>query len=224
MKKFTGVILCFVLLTVLTVSAYAEEFNGGELFTVNLPEEFKQTSQSDGYYAFSDEQGNSFSVSYVENVGDGVVFCPKNMSKKNIKKYTDKLCAEAEAAMKEYTDSFSIDVLTAEAVEHKNGKDALVCKMKTTATLEGDTRTYYQTMYEFGGVNYKYTFTYTTENSDKKDGLEDVFDTVKITEDQVPSRVDKIPVYAFSVAIVLLILIGIVRFIRTPEKKTKGKN
>ncbi len=223
MKKAVSLIFTFILLFSFAVSVSAEEFNGADLFTVDLPEDFEQKGTNVTDFTFSNEAGDTFTVSYSDNTQEDAIFSPADMSKKDIEEYTNALSEESEKVMKDYADDFELKFLSGEKVKQKNGKTALVCQTKTTITQNKKTGIYYQTMYEFGGVNYKYTFTYTTEDETKKDSFNEVFESVNIFEGETESNLDKLVVYALIGGIGLLIFIGIIRFIRTPEKRAQGK-
>lgn len=222
MKKTASIILGLMIFINFAVGANAATFNGADLFTVDLPEDFQQTGESDGEYLFENEEGDTFSVSYEENDGEDV-FCPENMSKKDIEKYTNDISAGAKEVMESYADGFDMEFTRQEKVKHQSGKNALVCQMKTTASKDGKTEVFYQTMYEFGGAKYKYTFTYTTSEDKNSDEFNKVFESINIVEDETPSKLDNLPGYAVMGVIALLVVIGIVRFIRTPEKRKQGK-
>ncbi|MGN1316833.1 MAG: hypothetical protein ACI4VW_07190 [Acutalibacteraceae bacterium] len=222
MKKTASIFLSLIVLIAFAVSTNAALFNGDDLFTVDLPEDFEATGESDGGYTFENEDGDTFSVSYAENDSEDI-FCPENMSKKDIEKYTSDISAGAKEVMENYADGFDMEFTRQEKVKHQSGKTALVCEMETTVTRDGKTEVFYQTMYEFGGEDYKYTFTYTTAEEKNNDEFNKVFESINIVEDETPSKLDNLPGYALMVAVALLIVIGIVRFIRTPEKRKQGK-
>ncbi len=223
MKKAVSLIFAIFMLFSFAVSVNAEEFNGADLFTVDLPEDFEQTGTSVSDFTFTNEKGDTFAVSYTDNTVEKEIFSPADMSEKEIKEYTNALSEEAAGVMKDYVDSFEMEFFKGEKVKHQNGKTALVCQTKTTVTKKKKDNVYYQTMYEFGGKEYKYTFTYTTTDKDDKDNFNDVFDSINIFEAETETNVDRLMRYALAGAVSLLIIIGIIRFIRTPEKRAKGK-
>ena len=223
MKKAVSLIFILIMLFSFAVSASAEVFNGADLFTVDLPEGFEQTGANISDFNFTNENGDTFTVSYNDNTSEDYIFCPANMSKKNIEEYTNALSTESADVMKDYADSFDLKFLYAEKIKHPNGKKALVCQTKTTITQNKKDNIYYQTLYEFGGVDYKYTFTYTTEDEEKKDSFNEVFESINIFEAETESNIDKLTGYAVAGGLALLIVMGIIRFIRTPEKRVKGK-
>ncbi len=223
MKKATSLILILLIFCTFAISVNAEEFNGADLFTVDLPEGFEQTGTNVTDFSFSNKEGDTFAISYADNTVEDEVFSPADMSKKEIEEYTNGLSAEAEGVMKDYVDGFKIEFLKSEKAKHKDRKTVLVCETKTTITNNKKDIVYYQTMCEFGGEKYKYTFTYTTADEKKKDSFKDVFDSIDIFEEETETNLDVLKNYALGGVVVLLIFAGIVRFIRTPEKREKGK-
>ncbi|MBE6799905.1 MAG: hypothetical protein E7529_01725 [Ruminococcaceae bacterium] len=223
MKKVLSLILILIVFCSFAITANAEEFNGADLFTVDLPEGFEQTGANISDFNFINENADTFTVSYNDNTSEDYIFCPANMSKKDIEEYTNALYTESANVMKDYADGFELKFLYAEKIKHPNGKKALVCQTKTTITQNKKDNIYYQTLYEFGGVDYKYTFTYTTTDEKKKDSFKEAFESINIFEGETESNSDKITGYAVAGGLVLLLVAGIVRFIRTPEKRQKGK-
>ena len=223
MKKGVSLIFSLFMLFSFAISASAEEFNGADLFTVDLPEDFEQTGTNVTDFTFTNEKGDTFAVNYCDNTQEDEIFSPADMSKKEIKEYTSAISEESKAVMKDFADDFNIEFLSGEKLKHKSGKTALVCKTKTTITQNKKTVVYYQTMYEFGGVDYKYTFTYTTADEKNKDSFNDVFESINVFEGETQSNLDKLTGYALIGGIGLLIVIGIIKFIRTPEKREQGK-
>ncbi len=223
MKKAVSLIFTLLMLFSLAVSVNAEEFNGADLFTVDLPDGFEQTGADISDFNFINENGDTFTVSYSDNTSEDYIFCPANMSKKDIEEYTNTLSTESANVMKDYADSFELKFLCAEKIKHPNGKKALFCQTKTTITQNKKDNIYYQTLYEFGGVDYKYTFTYTTTDEKKKDSFKEAFESINIFEGETESNLDKLTGYAVAGGLALLVVIGIIRFIRTPEKRAQGK-
>lgn len=223
MKKAVSLIFTFLMLFTFALSVNAEEFNGAELFTIDLPEEFQQNEATASDFSFENADGDTLSVTYNDNTQKENIFSPADMSKKEIEEYTATLSEESQIVMKDYADDFELKFLSGEKIKHKNGKTAIVCRTKTTITKDKRTAVYYQTLYEFGGVDYKYTFTYTTDDEKKKDNFNNVFETINIFEAETESNLDKITGYAVAGGLALLLVIEIIRFIRTPEKRAKGK-
>jgi len=223
MKKAASLIFALLIFFSLVFSVKAEEFNGADLFTVDLPEDFRQTGANVSDYTFTNENGDTFTISYSDNTQEDEIFSPADMSKKDIEEYTNYLSEESEKVMKDFADNFELKFLSGEKIKYKNGKTALACQTKTTIASGDKENIYYQTMYEFGGIDYKYTFTYTTEDEDKTDSFNEVFESINIFEAETETNLDKLKGYAIAGAVAVLIIIGIIRFIRTPEKREKGK-
>ena len=223
MKKAVSLIFTLVMLFSFALSVNAEEFNGADLFTIDLPEDFEQTGTNVTDFTFTNEAGDSFTVAYSDNTQEDKIFSPADMSKKEISEYTSSLSEESKVVMKDFADDFDLEFISGEKIKQKNGKTALVCQTKTTITQNKKTVVYYQTMYEFGGTDYKYTFTYTTSDEKKKDSFNEVFDSINIFEAETESNLDKLTGYAVAGGLALLLVIGIIRFIRTPQKRAKGK-
>lgn len=223
MKKAVSLIFVLIMLFSFALSANAEEFNGADLFTVDLPEDFEQTGTSASNFSFTNENGDIFAVSYSDNTQEDTVFSPTDMSQKEIEEYTKTLSEESKTVMKDYADNFEMKFLSGEKVKHKNGKTALVCQTETTIKKDKRTGVFYQTMYEFGCKDYKYTFTYTTSDKDKKDSFGEVFDSINIFEAETETNRDRLESYAIAGVVVILIFVGIIKFIRTPEKRAQGK-
>lgn len=223
MKKAVSLIFTFILLFSFAVSINAEEFNGADLFTVDLPDDFEQRGANVTDFTFTNEADDTFAVSYSDNTQEDEIFSPADMSKKDIEEHTNYLSEEAEKVMKDFADDFNLEILSGEKVKQKNGKTALVCQTKTTITKNEKTVIYYQTIYEFGGAKNKYTFTYTTDDEAKKDSFNEVFESINIFEGETESNLDRLVGYALIGGIGLLVVIGIIRFIRTPEKRAQGK-
>lgn len=223
MKKTVSLIFAIFMLFSFALSVSAEEFNGADLFTVNLPDDFEQTGTAMTDFTFTNEDGDTFAVTYSDNTEEDNIFSPADMSKEEIEENNRSLSEESESVMKDFADDFELKFISGEKVKQKNGKTAIVSKTKTTITQDDRTAVYYQTMYEFGGVNYKYTFTYTTDDESEKDSFTEVFESINIFEGETKSNLDKLGEYALFAALGLLLVIGIIRFIRTPEKRAQGK-
>lgn len=223
MKKAVSLIFIMVMLVSFAVSVNAEEFNGADLFTVDLPEGFEQTGTNSTGFTFTNEDGDTFAVAYSDNTQKGEVFSPADMSKKEIEEYTKALSEESKIVMKDFADDFELKFLSGEKEKHKNGKTALVCRVESTIKKDTRTGVYYQTICEFGGINNKYTFTFTTDDESRKDSFNEVFETINVFEGETKSNFDKLSEIALFGGLGLLIFIGIIRFIRTPEKRAKGK-
>ncbi len=223
MKKAISIFLTMLIFCSLVLTVNAEEFNGADLFTVEIPDDFEQTGTNVTDFTFTNENGDTFAINYSDNTQEDDIFSPADMGEKEIKEYTDSISEEVKVVMKDFAEDFNVEFLSGERVKHKSGKTALVCQTKTTIIKNKKENVYYQTMCEFGGVDYKYSFTYTTDDENKKDRFNEVFETIDIFEAETESNLDKFTGLIPVAVIVLLLVIGIVKFIRTPEKRKQGK-
>lgn len=221
MKKILNICLCMALTAVFSVSAYAYEFSGDSLFSVDIPESYEQTGNSEGNYTFSADDGSSFTVLCTDNTAEDEVFCVSDMTKKEIKNYSEMISSSAEEVIAEYCDSVDVEIVSADKEKINGDNDAVVIRIKTTVTKDGKTETYYQKMAEFGGINNKFTFTYTTGDESRKTDFDTVFSSIAINEAQVRSTKEQIAVYAVAAVIASLIVVGIVKFIKTPSGRKK---
>lgn len=220
MKKVFSVCLALLFTVFSAVSVCAYEFNGDSFFSMDMPKEFKQDKTDDGY-SFSSENGETLSVEYVDNEDVEDVFSVKDMTKADIKKYTDKLASSVKEALALYEISAETEIISAKRQKLESGDEALVIQLKTTAVSENKTQTYYQKLYEFGGINNKFTFTFTTESSERANSFDDAFSTIDIHEAQLRSDKGDLTAYAVVGVITALIVVGIIKFIKTPTNKIK---
>ena len=223
MKKAFSFIFILVMLFSCALSVSAEEFNGADLFTIALPDGFQQNEATSSDFSYENNDGDTMTVTYHDNTEKDSIFSPADMSKKKIEEYKKTISEEAEAVMKDQTENFKLKYLDCEKIKQKNGKTALVSHIETTIEMNGRKGVYYQTIYEFGGANYKYSFTFTTADKEKSNSLNGAFDTINIFEAETESNLDKLTGYAVAGGLALLLVMGITRFIRTPEKRAKGK-
>ncbi len=220
MKKFCYLITIFIVLTMLCIPACAYNFNGDSLFTIEIPESFVQTEYSDTSFSFENSDGDRFDISFKEN-DEG--FCVKGMSEKDLKAYKENFAKDVETVMDAYELEIESNFISCEKVKTDDGAAALVSVIKTTIKKGERSETYYQKIYEFGGVNNKYTFSLSTTDEKRLDSFNDGFSSIVLNEATLRSTGENIAVYAFVSLIILLIVAGIVRFIRTPEKRRQGK-
>lgn len=223
MKKAVSLIFTLFMLFSFAVSVNAEEFNGADLFAIDIPKEFEQTQAGSSDFSFKNEEGDTFTVSYNDNTDEEYIFSPADMSKKDIEEYTNLLSEESKNIMVAYADEFELEFLNAEKIKLESGKTAIACKTRVYIKTKDKETVHYQTMYEIGGANYKYTFTYTTADKEKKDALDSTLASINVFEAETESNLDKLTGYAVAVGLALLLVMGIIRFIRTPEKRAQGK-
>ncbi len=223
MKKASRIVLCLMFSVMLCISVYAEEFNGADLFTMDIPDGYEQTGAATSDFNFVNEDGSSFSVAYADNAETEEIFCPKNFTEKKIAQYAQELADSSKIAMKEYAENFSMKVIDYSKQKHADETEAIVLQFETSFEHNGEMNTFYQKVYEFGGINNKYTFTYTTTQSEKINDFDSAFESIDIFEPYVRSNSEKVAVYLIAAGMAGLIVVGIIRFIRTPEKRKQGK-
>ncbi|MBE6795446.1 MAG: hypothetical protein E7533_02550 [Ruminococcaceae bacterium] len=223
MKKTIRVLVCAVLLVSLAISANAEYFNGADLFSVELPDGFEQTGTATAEFSFYSENGDNFAVSYVENADVKEPFCPGNLNEKDIEEYKKALIKENEDILGKFTESFEMKALSCERLKHPDDTSAIVTVLKIKVEMNGEELVYFNKVYEFGGVDYKYTFTFSTQDEKRKDSFDEAFNSIDIFEPYIRSVGEDIAVYSVAGFIGLLIVAGIIRFIRTPDKKQRKK-
>jgi hypothetical protein len=217
MKKFLKIISAVVCLAcLLTVSVCAYEFDGNSKFTVDIPEDFKNNSDGD-IYSFESEDGKIFSISLEDNTSN---LCIKDMKKRDIEEWQTFMENSTEEQMREYGLNSDIDFLSTEKTELADGKLVLSNIIKTD--IDGSGNVYYQKTYVYGGTDNIYTFVYTTTDEDKTDELDSIFASIKVNEEPAAGKWDDPWIYLVAVAMAGLAFAGIIRFLRTPEKRAQG--
>lgn len=218
MKKILKIISAVVCLAcLLTVSVCAYEFDGNSKFTVDIPEDFKNNSDGD-IYSFESEDGKIFSISLEDNTSN---LCIKDMKKRDIEEWQSFMENSTEEQMREYGLNSDIDFLSTEKTELADGKLVLSNIIKTD--IDGSGNVYYQKTYVYGGTDNIYTFVYTTTDEDKTDELDSIFASIKVNEEPAAGKWDDPWIYLVAVAMAGLVFAGIIRFLRTPEKRAQGK-
>lgn len=87
MKKAVSLIFTLFMLCSFAISVNAEEFNGADLFTINLPEEFQQNEATSSDFSYENDNGDTMTVTYHDNTEEDSIFSPADMSKKDIEEY-----------------------------------------------------------------------------------------------------------------------------------------
>lgn len=223
MKKAFSFILSALLIVAFPLSACAEEFNGGDLFLIELPDGFEQQGAPSSDYYFVGEDGSSLSISCNDNELREEAFCPKNFSRKDVEAYCQAICTDTAVAVAELTEGFEMKVVSCEKVKHPDGSEALSAVFETRVKSGKKTNVYYQKLYELGGINNKYSFSYTTTEKDDIGRMDSAFESIDVFEAYARSRGENAAVYAAAAIVAFLIVGGIIRFIRTPEKKQREK-
>ena len=220
MKKLCYLICLLVILSITGVSAYAYNFNGNSLFNVDIPEGFTQADYTETSYVFTNSEGDSFNISFSANEDE---FFVKDMSEKDIAAYKDDYSQDVATAMEAYELDIKSEFISCEKLKVADGTTALVSVIKTTIASDNRSETYYQKVYEFGGVNNSYTFSFSTTDEKRLNSLDNTFSSIVLNEASFRSTGEAIAVYSTAAIIALLFIAGIIRFVRTPEKRRQGK-
>ncbi len=220
MKKLCCFITVFIFSAVLCVPAFAYKFEGGSLFSIDMPEGFIEKEYSDMSYLFENDNGDTLSISFSENVDE---FCVKSMKEKDINEYKNAFAEDVKAATEAYEIEIESDFISCQKVKTNDGTTALMSVIETTLKKDGRAETYYQKVYDFGGVNNKYTFTFSTTDEKSLGEFDDSLDSIVLNEAPFRSTGENIAIYSFALIIAVLFVAGIVRFLRTPEKRRQGK-
>jgi hypothetical protein len=220
MKKLCYLITVFILLITLYSPVSAYSFNGASLFDIDIPESFTQTDYTESSFKFQNSEGDIFNVSFMANDDK---FCATGMNEKDINSYKQDYAKDVEEAMKAFELEIVSEFISCENVKTDDGATALVSVIKTTLKKDERAETYYQKVYDFGGVNNRYTFSFSTTDEKRLESFDEGFSSIVLNEATLRSTGESIAVYSFVSLIAILIIAGIVRFIRTPEKRRQGK-
>lgn len=212
MKKFFS--LFFVLALIVTaVPCSAYLFEGNPNYSIELPDDYDLVGED----KFISDKGDAFAVSYEENTDE---FCVEDLSEEDMKGYVENLAKEGTEAFKMLEVDGKIEVVSYRKTENINGKTALEIVFKTSAKREEGETVRLQKIYLFSCEENKYTFTYTAEDEKDINALDGAFSTIVINEKQIESKKDSLVTLGMCAAVVLLILVGVIKFIiRTPYKK-----
>lgn len=220
MKKLCCIITVFIFSAILCLPASAYNFDGGSLFSIDVPENFVETEYSDSSYLFENNDGDTLNISFSENVDE---FCVKNMREKDFNEYKDAFAEDVKTATEAYEIEIKSEFIACEKVKTNDGTTALMSVIKTTLKKGDRAETYYQKVYEFGGVNNKYTFAFSTTDEKRLNDLDESLNSIVLNEASFRSTGEAIMLYSFAALIALIFIAGIIRFLRTPEKRRQGK-
>ncbi len=220
MKKLCCIITIFIFLATLCVPAFAYNFDGSSLFSIDVPENFVETEYSDSSYLFENNEGDTLNISFSENVDE---FCVKNMREKDFNEYKDAFAEDVKTAMEAYEIEIKSEFISCEKVKTNDGTTALMSVIKTTLKKGNRAETYYQKVYEFGGVNNKYTFAFSTTDEKRLNDLDESLNSIVLNEASFRRTGEAIMLYSFAALIAIIFIAGIIRFLRTPEKRRQGK-
>ena len=217
MKKFSALLLALIFIIQLpaTVGAYFYE-GSGSAYTMELPEDYREVSTN----SFMANDNSTLNVNITENEED---YCIADNSEKKlseIAKAEAKVIGETFKAMGK---AGGTDVVSVSKIKHQSGKTALVILYNTYMVKDGEKVSHLQKAYTFSCEDNVYSFVYTPHNDKDIDKFDSSFDSINIPEPEIKSIVSKIKEACIVAVFFLLIILGIVRFLRTPAKRKKGK-
>lgn len=216
MKKISVLLLTVLAIAQLTLFANAYTFNGSDLYTIDIPDSFTQVSSAQ----FSAKDGSTLDINISSNTEE---YCIENMSNKKIRENAEKEANAAKEAFKMSDKKGEMEVVSAEKIKHPSGKTAYVTVFRTTIEEDGKPLSHLQKSYTFAGKEKIYSFIYTPANEDDINSLQETFDSIDISESEIKSTLDKVKDAGILAGFFLLILLGIIRFLRTPGKRKAGK-
>ena len=139
----------------------------------------------------SDDKG-TFTVFITDNAEEK--FCVADLDDSEIKEYAEGIAKSGEEGFKSLGMDGSVTVVSAEEIR-------------------------YEKMYEFTCIDNKFSFTYTPEKEEQVNDFDDCFNSIIINEAQIQSVGDKVTTGALYGGIILLLVLGIIRFIKPAKKK-----
>ena len=222
MKKVLCLALVLMMLAqfvVFSSATYVYE-NKDKNFTIQLPDDFDEVEEM----KFIGDDDSNLGVTISEYTEDDKDYCIEDMSLDELKQRAQILAATSALGFASVQMEGFMEVVSVEKIKHQNGLNAVVMSLKTTVKTEDGESVRYQKVYEFTCKDHIYSFTYTSATGGTLDDLDESFDSITINEGEKRGLLGNfihkgIPALVFFVIIVL----GIVRFVRTPEKRKKGK-
>lgn len=213
MKKTLSLLIATFVVMQLSVGVAASFLYEGEDFSVSLPDGYNETSDN----TFVGESG-SFTVNVAE-YGEGEKYSIYLSSDKDLKGRARLIADTANAFYETQSKKAVMEVVSTKKFKHPDGKTAAVTVYKTSSedTVKN------QIVYEFTCVNNLYTFTYTGNEAADSPLLTETFDSVVINEKESKGFIDNLGSYVAGFVMFGLMAAGIIRFIRTPAKRKKGK-
>ena len=213
MKRIISIILSVCFMCLLCVSSFAYEYKEGELFKLELPEEYTQGEEG----VFTSSDNSVFSISYEDNTELG--YSVKDLSEGKLREMAEYMAEQAGDVFASMGKNAGMELVSLEKIKHQNGMSAVVSVFKTTAVSDDETVVKYQKVYEFGGEKNKYTFTYTTSDENKIDDMDSAFSSIVIYDKDLSDLSDNIISCIVLVGLLVLIVFGIAKFLRKPKKK-----
>lgn len=216
MKKFFALFFILVLFVTAVPCGAAYKFSA-ERYSIDLPDDFDFAAED----RFIGDNGDTLTVTIEKNTEK---FCIADLSEEDMKKYAENLAEEGTQGFTSIGMEGKVEVVSYRKIENVNGKTVLETVLKTSAKTEDGEAIHLQKLCEFAGVKNKYTFIYTANEEKDIDAFDESFKTIVIEEEQIESKKDKLVTIGMCAGVVLLILVGVVKFvIRTPYRKGKNK-
>ncbi len=216
MKRLICLLLTLFMLVCTGVMAFGATVEK-EKYTIELPENMYELDES----RFTGDKNDDFSVIIEENTDETI--CVADMSADDAREYAEKIVNETLNGFKLIDKEGEMEVLCADVKKHPNGKKMLVTEYKATAFSNGVEKVQYQKICEFSGVDNKYSFVYIAEQeSDLKD-FDRYIDTITIGEAENKGLLGDLGSFAAAIGLFGIIILGIIRFLRTPAKRKAGK-
>lgn len=216
MKRLSTLLLAIIiLLQFITVSgAYLYE-DSSNRYTVQLPEDFKEVSSG----KFIGNGNSTFNINITENKDK---YCIANDSNKKLLEAAKEDAKAIESAFSSMGKIGGTEVISAKKIKHENGKTALLVTYNTYMEKDGKKVSHLQKTYTFSCEENMYSFVYTPQDDKDIDKLDSSFDSITISEPEIKSNATKIKEACIAAAFFLVIILGIIRFLRTPAKREKG--
>lgn len=222
MKKVLCLVLAFisiVQLAVMSSASYVYE-SADKSFTIQLPDDFDEVQEM----KFIADDESNLGVTIREYTDDDKRYCLEDMSQSELEERAQLLSDISALGFASIQSDGFIEVVSVKKIEHKNGLNAAVMVFKTTVTKEGVEYVRYQKVYEFTCSKHIYTFTYTSSEGGSPDAADESFDSITINESEKKGLLGNFVSKGIPVLVLFtFVILGIVRFIRTPEKRKKGK-
>lgn len=222
MRKVLCLALALLMLmqfAVVSSASYVYE-NQGKNFTIELPDDFDEVEEM----KFIGDDDSNIGVTIEEYTDDTKDYCIDSMTDEQVEERAQLIEEISQLAFASVQREGSMEVKSAEKIKHKNGFTAFVMTLRSTAKTEEGETVVYQKIYEFTAEDHIYRFTYTSREGGDPDDMDKSFDSIVINEAERLGFVNAFIRKGIPALIVFgVVVIGIVRFVRTPEKRKKGK-
>lgn len=212
MKKFLILFLSAVILFQITIFAGADVYNKDSRYEIDIPDNFTEVGEN----SFVTEDNSDFYVTFTDNKEEKV--CVADMSDKDVKEYVDAILSEGKKVLESQKVDASIKLISAEKIKHNKGIYALVIVLETSFMQDGAEVVSYKKLRVFSGEEHLITFNYSTDEKEKLDNADDVFASIVIHEEQIESKLDKLKSAGIVAVISILMIIGIVWFVKRRSK------